>query len=211
MITVPDTLQDLQNYLLLTPSTFFQKQDLGQLVDLYAHLNKLKSKQPLLSAFKTHPTPSDFKAFESWITKNGVDMSGMELKQCDFGTGVFASKNIDTSTKICTIPRHLMIVSETIDSQIASDPLLTAIPSLVLILKLMIEANNKSSFFAPYIKILPRSFTIPMFRTPQEIALLKGTSVMGMIIFHLDSVIKDMFNMARQYIHISLFLKVIVM
>jgi hypothetical protein len=105
------------------------------------------------------------------------------------------------------IPLELMITSDPSSHQglnklAANDPLLASVPSLALILRLLFEFNDASSGYKPYVAILPRKFSIPLFYTPEELACLKGTSILGTLSLP-GPALKDYFVAVQAYIHIS--------
>ena len=60
-----------------------------------------------------------------------------------------------------------------------SDLLMKSFPTVTLTTFLLLEKNNPSSFWKPYIDILPQIYTIPLFYTFEECLELKGSPVLG--------------------------------
>jgi histone-lysine N-methyltransferase SETD3 len=65
-------------------------------------------------------------------------------------------------------------------------------PNVVLALHLLCEVHNPESQRAPYLKILPSEYTIPLYFTPDDVKQLKGSPVYS-------EAINQLRNIARQY------------
>jgi len=58
---------------------------------------------------------------------------------------------------------------------IAEDKILQVMPSVVLALHLLCERRAESSPWKPYLDIMPDTYTTPLYFTPDELKLLKGS------------------------------------
>ena len=135
-----------------------------------------------------------------WLDTHGINTNDLELRFCDSGCGVFAMKNISKEEELVKIPQNLMITSvpdnEELIKLVQSDLMLQKVPHIVLILRIMQEVANPSSFWRQYLESLPTSFNIPMFYTLEKMNDLKGLSV------HHDA-IRDVFTTLKTFIHLE--------
>ncbi|KAI8900227.1 hypothetical protein BC833DRAFT_582724 [Globomyces pollinis-pini] len=146
-------------------------------------------------------------AFLTWLQENDVGTTDLVIKETsNTGFGVFAQNEIQINKTIVQVPLSMMITSipstPVLENIVKSDMLLSSVPMNTLILQLLIEDSNRESFWRPYLDILPEQFTLPMYFNPDQMNLLKHSSI-------LQDAIKDNFNSVRQYLHFSrlLFLK----
>ncbi|KAG0174351.1 hypothetical protein DFQ28_006666 [Apophysomyces sp. BC1034] len=122
-------------------------------------------------------------AFWSWLEQNGATLSdGIEFKDYsneNAGRGVVATKDFKEGDILFSIPRKLLLseytsklrkldaMDENLDSMAGWNP---------LILSMMYE-NRADSFWKPYLDILPRTFSTPIFWNKEDLKELEGTDV----------------------------------
>ncbi|XP_046840000.1 actin-histidine N-methyltransferase-like isoform X2 [Xenia sp. Carnegie-2017] len=145
---------------------------------------------------------SDFLVkFNEWLKENEAGSKNVEVFSIsDDDFGVRAINTFQAGEKILNIPRKLILTSEYssltfLGSIIATDRLLQVMPNVVLAIKLLDECYKDNSFWKPYIDILPRKFTIPLFFSLEELSLLKGSQI-------LNKVLNVYKSIARQYAYL---------
>ncbi|CAB3976636.1 histone-lysine N-methyltransferase setd3 [Paramuricea clavata] len=145
---------------------------------------------------------SDFlPKFSEWLKENGADSENVEVySSSDYDCGVRAVTTFQAGEKIFNIPRKLILTSEHssstfLGSIIETDKLLRVMPNVVLALKLLNESHEEDSFWKPYIDILPRKFSTPLFFTQEELSALQGSQV-------LNNVLNLYRSIARQYAYL---------
>jgi histone-lysine N-methyltransferase SETD3 len=174
----------------LRPPSGSFSQDFAYFKEIHPLLQELRQKEPY-----EHPEP-DMEGLREWLQKHGVWNSKLEIRKSpSMGYGVVALDEIKKDTVLVEIPQSLMITSipeGKLQSVIEGDKILSSMPSLVLILRLIEEVCNPSSFWRPYLRSLPSRIQLPMFFDPNEIESLKGLSVQ-------HDCIKDILLSLQQY------------
>lgn len=121
-----------------------------------------------------HRDAAAFSGFADWLTENGVDMAEAPFEVGRAGSDetveenatLFATRDIQEGDTFVTVPPALMMSSKTaltssVGKFLSAVPALRANPSMTLSLHLLVEALDESSFFRPYIRVLPAKFSIP--------------------------------------------------
>ena len=70
-------------------------------------------------------------------------------------------------------------------------------PNLILTIHLMAEYNKPNSFWAPYLKTLPKTYQTVLYMNYQELKQLRGSPL-------LEEVVKIKRNIIRQYAYLSM-------
>jgi hypothetical protein len=118
-------------------------------------------------------------AFVSWMNKNNFDIHpNVQLRYTDAyqGHGVFASGKIECDAKLFQVPKSCMMTWMT-------SALRRRMPKLKLpgwnrlILAMMYENSLSSSFWRPYLDILPMKLNTPVFWTEDQLECLSGCSI----------------------------------
>ncbi|KAK1750158.1 ribosomal lysine N-methyltransferase [Echria macrotheca] len=119
------------------------------------------------------------------------DIQMVDLRGHGAGRGIIATADIEPDTVLFTIPRPSIITTTTSslathlpsifsESESEGDPSNDAWTRLILVL--MYEyLRGPSSPWAPYLTLLPASFSTPMFWSDSEIAELQASSVVSKI------------------------------
>ncbi|KAI8150416.1 hypothetical protein BJV82DRAFT_587127 [Fennellomyces sp. T-0311] len=129
------------------------------------------------------------QAFWQWLEKNGATLSdGIAFKDYrtseDAGRGVVATRDINQDEVLFTIPRNLLLSSQTsrLRQQSGMAQVLDSLSGWnPLILCLMYESQLEDSFWKPYFDVLPKDFSTPMFWNKDELEELKGTGIVEKI------------------------------
>ena len=130
-----------------------------------------------------------FAAFEAWLLDNGARFPKLELR--DYGDevrGCHSTEAIGEDEVIIEIPlRCLITVEMGKDTDIgrailASNIELDAPKHIFLMVFVLLDRKNPSSFFRPYYDILPPTLTnMPIFWTPEELGYLQGSYLVTQI------------------------------
>ncbi|XP_064489600.1 actin-histidine N-methyltransferase-like isoform X1 [Ornithodoros turicata] len=138
-------------------------------------------------------------AFLDWCTKNGADMKHVEIKDIGNGEyGMTAKQAIEEGDEILHVPRKLMMSalaahSSRLGQLLQEDPVLKSMPNITLALFLILElSSGETSFWSPYISILPDSFNTVLYFSVSDLELLRGSVV-------LDDALKLHRSILRQY------------
>ncbi|VDM61507.1 unnamed protein product [Angiostrongylus costaricensis] len=106
--------------------------------------------------------------FLDWCLDMGICFDGLEIRSCETsGNGVFATKFFRTNEKLIELPRELVITAGKIAdfemySELLYEKKFFPTPFELLTLFFCME-DCESSFYAPYINVLPKSFTTPSY------------------------------------------------
>lgn len=133
-----------------------------------------------------------------WMLENGAKIEGIELAEFDgYGYGLKAIRDVKDGDFMISVPRKLMMTTDLarnseLEYLVRNDTLLMHMPNIILALFLLLEKFKPSSFWEPYIKALPKSYSTVMYFTPQELEALKGSPIY-------ESALKQCKSIARQY------------
>ncbi|KAL2844632.1 hypothetical protein BJX68DRAFT_257040 [Aspergillus pseudodeflectus] len=126
--------------------------------------------------------------FASWLSSRpGVTINPKiriaDLRAIAAGRGVVTQADIVEGEELFTIPRDLVLSTHSSKlSHLLSQNLEELGPWLALMLVMMYEfLQGDASTWAPYFKVLPRSFDTLMFWSEEELAELQGSAVMDKI------------------------------
>jgi hypothetical protein len=125
----------------------------------------------------------DFNRFQTWLTDHAANIDGLELRPCEWGNGVFATKDFEYDQLITRIPQKIMLSTAfhqrtNLKLILAKDPMLKSMDSLVLTIQLLQEDQDEESFYRPYLDVLPRRLPkLPLLYTTSDLELLKGSHV----------------------------------
>lgn len=145
-----------------------------------------------------------WNGFIQWCAQNGASVEKFDVKKVsDEGEyGLFANSQFEKNDILLQIPRKLFLSNESalLDTKLAQfvqDPLFKHMPNLILAFYLMIEYTKLNSFWAPYLQILPSTYSTILYLTHDELVQMKGSPL-------LEEVIKIKRNVARQYAYFSM-------
>ncbi|XP_064622974.1 actin-histidine N-methyltransferase-like isoform X2 [Lineus longissimus] len=137
------------------------------------------------------------ESFMAWIGNNVTSDSVKIRRFGNGGDGLQATRDLPCQSLFLTIPRKVMMTTESaqlssLGALIPQDNILKVMPNVVLALHVLCEQANPDSFWLPYIKILPNTFSTPLYFSPEELQLLKGSQA-----FY--EALSQYKNIARQY------------
>ncbi|KAJ8309227.1 hypothetical protein KUTeg_014101 [Tegillarca granosa] len=139
-------------------------------VEIYNMVEKIRQIQ---SGISSPPAPrgDNLATFQEWLTNNGVDCNVVEIAEFPgYGMGLKTKKDLQEADAILSVPRKVMITTMTArDSPLG--PLI---------------AEDK------ILQAMPNKYTTPLYFTPEEIQLLKGSPSQSSCMTHYR-------NITRQY------------
>lgn len=136
--------------------------------------------------------------FISWLNDNGAKFEGASIENFPgFDLGLKATMDFPKASLIIAVPRKLMMNLESakktcMGSIIKNDVLLSNMPNVALSMFLLLEKFKESSFWKPYLDILPTNYTTVLYFTLDELKELTGSPT-------LRTALLQNKNIARQY------------
>jgi hypothetical protein len=127
---------------------------------------------------------AELSAFATWFAANGGKLSGCRVARTAEGCGLVASEAISEGTTVVTVPHKLVLgvtraqqANKLGDFLRSGDERVQGLPAVtVLALALLYERSlGAKSFWKPYLDVLPRSFSIPLFWSAADVMLLQGS------------------------------------
>nr|XP_027200109.1 histone-lysine N-methyltransferase setd3-like [Dermatophagoides pteronyssinus] len=140
----------------------------------------------------------NWKEFHEWCLKNQIPSDRFEIKKLKNDEyGLFALNNHKENDVLFRINRKAFMTNETATSdiklnQFTQDVIFKHMPNLILTFHLLSELNKPNSFWKPYIKTLPTSYSTILYMVQEDLIQLRGSAL-------LDEVVKFKRNVARQY------------
>lgn len=139
-------------------------------------------------------TADAFSKFTAWLTEHGYEADKSPFR-FDFAAGesgdnatLFATRDIPKDELFIRVTGDLILVPDLspespIGRLVAAVPALSDMPSITLALTVLLEASDPKSRFAPYIGVLPATFTIPFgnFSAADSAALRPSPAASGVI------------------------------
>ncbi|KAF0986690.1 hypothetical protein HZS_4878, partial [Henneguya salminicola] len=123
------------------------------------------------------------EALFEWAAKKGAEISKVKFDLLDSNYFLVAKENIEPNSPFTTIPKKLMILAddflkhETFNKLISKDPVLAAMPTVLLSYGLLMEFySGHESEYWPYLESLPETYQNSCYYDIDEMLLLKGTS-----------------------------------
>ena len=123
-----------------------------------------------------------FVAFRTWLESLGADLGACELRPCgdDAGNGLVAAAPISQGAVLASIPEQAYMSTETckaasIGEFCSKDQLVSLMPNVALALHLLTELHARDSPWKAYIRVLPRTYSVPLYWKNDELQMLKGS------------------------------------
>lgn len=149
-------------------------------------------------------TEKRFAEFKSWLEENEFPAHPLEFVHVGGveGNGAVAKRDIAEGELFLKVPHKFLITTETaeaasymsslLNSDFVTGGLLSRVKNVLLSVHLACELKRgASSFWSPYIDILPRTFTLPLFFSLEEISLLKGSPAFQEVINLFTTLVKQ--------------------
>lgn len=170
-----------------------------QYTEIQSNLQRLQAIESKLKA-KSHNGNrlATIDRFLEWAKANGAHFDGVRVQQFpQYELGLVATKDFQRGEQFVTIPHKMILsldnLSETAAEILDQVPVLDTMPNVKLAFVLVIERlNGNTSFWKPYIDLLPERYSTVMYFTPSEMNELKGSSA-----FHMA--LNQCKHIARQY------------
>lgn len=121
--------------------------------------------------------------FEAWLKLHGVEISSKvglhDYREDGQGRGVIALEDISEGDVLFTIPQTNLLAVERDPkfNELATKHSLADWPALMAYMMLVSETDR----WTPYFAVLPSEFSTPMFWTPEQLQLLKGSTVLDKV------------------------------
>eukprot|EP01122_Echinamoeba_exundans_P009648 TRINITY_DN3458_c0_g1_i1.p1 TRINITY_DN3458_c0_g1~~TRINITY_DN3458_c0_g1_i1.p1 ORF type:complete len:504 (+),score=149.31 TRINITY_DN3458_c0_g1_i1:335-1846(+) len=133
--------------------------------------------------------------FLKWLRDNKVaDVENIKIEQSgEAGLGLFAAKDIKKGQVAFNVPPNIILSTYAVWEHpklkaFFKKPQIASSESLLLMLFLISEQYNSSSFWYPYISMMPKSYTLPFFWTFDDFKFLEGSSLLIPAVWNLISV-----------------------
>lgn len=136
--------------------------------------------------------------FTTWLNENGAEFKGTSIAEFPgYDLGLKADVDVQESTLIIAVPRKLMMTVEAAKKSamgclIEKDTLLSNMPNVALSMFLLLEKFKESSFWKPYINILPESYSTVLYFSRKDLDELVGSPTLRSTLLQIKSI-------ARQY------------
>ncbi|RHZ41685.1 hypothetical protein DYB31_008644 [Aphanomyces astaci] len=151
----------------------------------------------------TSTSAATLAAFQAWLEEGmqvPVGQGKFNVEQMgDHGNGLRARVDLPQGVPIMSIPATLLLTSSSLPPALAhlrQDPLCRQFPTVSLALRVLHEALTPSSFFAPYVAVLPRQMHLPLQYTVADFAALASSASAY------ASAIQLFYNALRQYLYL---------
>lgn len=145
-------------------------------------------------------------AFLQWVTENGGIIDNIEVAEFpNVGLGLRAKKGLKKDDAMITIPRKLFMSLD--NPVLLAEPYLTEIPfpptiNVKLAFWLIVEKMNPTSFYRPYIDILPEKLPHFLQYSVAEMQELKGSCALAYTINQFKKSVR-MFAVMHSFLHQS--------
>jgi len=179
---------------------------LDELINLQKKVHK-KTK-PESTREREQRIATTFREFGSWLKRNDVkyEQNISFVHNVEEGNGLVAARDVKEDEPLLEIPSHLVLSLKTaregnhaLKEFLNDNEALKNNSSLCLAVFLMFEKNTLGSFWAPYLRILPKQFDIALHWNAEEIEQLQGTTQ--------REAIKLIKNTVKQYAYLHTMIK----
>ncbi|PSN34553.1 Histone-lysine N-methyltransferase setd3 [Blattella germanica] len=173
--------------------------------EIYSEIEKLLEKISRTEAEMKIPVAdrsAKIEEFTTWMKENGSLIDGVKITPFPgYDYGLKAEKNFTLGDVLITVPRKVMLTTESIEESLLGpllrkDAMLQHMPNVALSLLLLVEKFKPDSFWKPYIAILPTEYTTVLYFKTSELQELKGSP-------SLEPALKQCRNIARQYAYFN--------
>ncbi|KAJ9592062.1 hypothetical protein L9F63_001401 [Diploptera punctata] len=198
-------VNQLADKLLKVSSSIQTTPNAGKEWEIHSEIEKLLDKiNRIESDMKVPMTDrsTSLEEFITWMKENGAEFDGVKIEHFPgYDYGLKADKNFTVGDVLITVPRKVMLTTETISDSLLGpllrkDAMLQHMPNVALSLLLLIEKFKPDSFWKSYIAVLPTDYTTVLYFKTSELQELKGSP-------SLEPALKQCRNIARQYAYFN--------
>lgn len=172
-----------------------------ELISNLSHIEKVESE---IKFFVKNDRVSLLKNFLEWAKENGANCRGIEIVQFDkFGMGLKATENISKETIFINIPSTMLLSSENASEEL--EEMFSHFPDrsdFQLAVILMCEKLKANSTWKPYIDILPRRYSLPIYYSQSEMEIIKNTQAFQPAINQWRTTVMQYYYLYRYLHHI---------
>ncbi|XXQ38102.1 SET domain-containing protein [Plasmodiophora brassicae] len=123
--------------------------------------------------------------FRAWLENNGMRIpKHLEVRRCpSAGNGLFTTKAIEAGETVVDVPSNLILTGPKSRQSLVGQHLvkMKAPPRTIMHLWLIAERHVHDSFFGPYLRSLPTTYSDPMWWDDEDRALLSGTNMFSAV------------------------------
>lgn len=145
-----------------------------ELAKLLDQIEKVESE---IKNFQKFERPQAIEKFSKWSKENGAKFDAVRIAEFKgFELGLEATKDLKKDDIFVKIPKKILFSLESADPELAQ--IFDKFPdrgNFQLAMILIVEKLKPTSFYKPYIDILPRKYSVPLFFTTGEMELIKNT------------------------------------
>eukprot|EP00049_Salpingoeca_infusionum_P022395 m.6507 g.6507 ORF g.6507 m.6507 type:complete len:475 (+) comp5162_c0_seq1:61-1485(+) len=150
-------------------------------LELRALVHQIRELQREAGCARANTGSDDFEELRTWLMQCGATLGPVTpSNDVPQGNGLVATEPLSKGDVIAKIPELCMMTPATarrtpLGSFLETDKLVSLMDNVTLALHLMIEMQDRDSFWAAYIQTLPTTFSTPINWEPWEIMNLKGS------------------------------------
>ncbi|XP_071787980.1 actin-histidine N-methyltransferase-like [Asterias amurensis] len=162
------------------PSPMAPAKQWEEYLQINSLVEKIRKKQHDTS-FEGHNREEHIEEFMTWCQDLGISCDSVSIEAFDgAGLGLKATKEIKEQDPFLTVPRKAILTEDSALSSplgplIQKDRVLQGMAHVALALYLLMERQSEQSFWKPYIDILPTSYQVPLYFSPDELQQLQGS------------------------------------
>lgn len=139
------------------------------------------------------------RCFTDWVRANGAVFDGASIASFDgYELGIRAEMDMAKDSLVIAVPRNLMMTVETaarspLGVLMEKDHILSSMQNVALAMFLLVEKfKGDSSFWKPYIDLLPKTYKTVLYFNVEEMGELQGSPTM-------EAAVKQVKSIARQF------------
>lgn len=177
-----------------TPSTNI-KAEFESLKDIYALVEKIRKLEKEVDKVSGDRYDKNVQErFVSWMIENGAKINGISISKFNsYDLGLKADTDIKQEDLICSIPRDLMLSHDKAKKSqfwdmAVRDKILSEMSNVCMAMYLLYEKYNSSSFWKPYIDMLPSKYNTMHYFNLEEFEELIGTAALKAAITQYKSI-----------------------
>ncbi|XP_048578650.1 actin-histidine N-methyltransferase isoform X2 [Nematostella vectensis] len=171
---------------------------------IYSLIELIRGKQKELAIpWKDQKRDAHIEEFTQWFKANGGTAEHVEIHDFgDQGLGLRATADLQENQVFVAVPEKLLMSVVTAKKSslgplISREHGLRSMPHVVLALHVLCERLHEDSTWAPYLNILPRSYSTCLYFSPDDMMALQGSPSMGEALKQFRGIVKQYVNFFR--------------